>query len=167
MVIQSPLPKNAYLAAMKSQMGGHFEFGVERYTGFFLGNCFYVTHHTGYDWEQRYTNLKNAAMGYVIKKENGCEVHFCRFRGLLCPLHFLTVWLIMGLVGSFGPLFETQGDIKTLTFFWILAFAATLLAALISVPFEGLTYAGEEGRRCLLSILLDPTDPYANIKNVP
>ena len=167
MVLHSPLSKYEYLETLQENMGGHCDFGSERFTGFFIGSCFYVTHHTGYDWEQRYTNLKNAAMGYVKKKENGCEVHFCRFRGLLCPLHFLTVWLIMGLVGSFGPLFETQGDIKTLTFFWILAFAATLLAALISVPFEGLTYAGEEGRRCLLSILLDPNDPYANIKNVP
>ena len=167
MVIQSPLPKNAYLAAMKSQMSGHFEFGVERYTGFFLGNCFYVTHHTGYDWEQRYTNLKNAAMGYVKKKDDGCEVHFCRFRGLLCPLHFLFVWLIMELPINFITLFRTQGNIKALSFGWIATFVATLLSALISVPFEGLTYASEEGRRCLLSLLFDPTDPYANINKVP
>ena len=167
MVIQSPLPKNAYLAAMKGQMEGHFEFGVERYTGFFLGKFFYVTHHTGYDLGQRYSNLKNAAIGYVNKNDNGCEVHFIRFRGLCCPLVFLSVWIVMGLALSFGILFRTQGDMKALSIVWALAFGATLLGALISTPIESLTYAGEEGRRCLLSLLFDPTDPYANINNVP
>ena len=61
MVYHSSQNAKDYLQAMKQQMSGHFQFGVERYTGFFFRNCFYVTHHAGFEWNRKITNQKNAA----------------------------------------------------------------------------------------------------------
>ena len=166
MRITSPLPKNAYLAAMKSQMGGHFDFGSERFTGFFLGSCFYVTYHSGYEWNRRYTNQKNAAMGYVKKTDDGCEMRFIRFRGALCPLVFLSVLLLMGLIMPFAMLIHGVWSTEALLTGWGLAFGATVIAAPISTLIECATEKSEEGRRILLSFLLDPSDPYVNLKRI-
>ena len=94
MIIRNHLSPKEYLSAMKGRMSGHFELGQERFTGFFLGRLFYVTHHAGYEWNRRITNEKSAALGYVKKVETGCEVHCIRFRGMLCPLQFIPFYLI-------------------------------------------------------------------------
>lgn len=165
MRITSPLPKKAYLAAMKDQMDGHFDFGTERFTGFFCGSYFYVTHHAGYEWNRRYTNQKNAAMGYVRETEEGCEVRFVRFRGLLCPAQFLFTLLLMALCTVFIMLTEGFWEPKALLIGLGISVAVTIISAPIATLIESLTERSEEGRRILLAFLIDPEDPFSYLNN--
>ena len=167
MVLHSPLSKEDYLDSLQENMGYHFDLGSERFTGFFAGSFFYVTHHAGYEWNRRYSNQKNAAMGYVKKNEAGCEVHFLRFRGTMCPLVFLPLFLFMGLLLSFSALVNRLWHGYAHLLIWGIAFAVTAITAPISALMESMTERGEDGRRSLLSILMDPTDPYKNYNRIP
>lgn len=155
MRIQSPLSPKAYLTAMRREMEGHFDLGRDRFTGFFLGPCFYVTYHSGYEWDRRYSNPKNAAMGYVKETEDGCEVWFWRFRGALCPLVFFPLLLTMIVLCVF-----LYGKDSVL-----LAMISTVIVAPVETLFESFTARSEEGKWTLLSFLKDPSDPYANYNN--
>ena len=163
MFLHSSLTKKEYLQALRDNMEGHFAFGCERFTGFFIGNCFYVTHHAGYEWNRRITNQKNAAMGYVKECEDGCHIHFLRFRGAMCPLVFLPLFLLMGLIFTLSPLAKGY----THLFLWGLVFAIMTIGALFSALVESMTEQGEDGRRSLLSMLVDPNDPYKNYDYLP
>ncbi len=171
MKIPSALSKEKYLSSLKRNMSAHSEFGAERFTGFFAGRFFYVTHHCGYEWNRKITNQKNAAFGYVKESENGCEVHFIRFRGAFCPMVFLPLFLVLyaasvalflyvGLQEFYGI-----GGILLIS----LAIAGPILA--ISLPiatfWECLTEKSENGRRLLLSMLRDPTNPKENLPYIP
>ena len=166
MRIKSPFTPKEYLSAMKNNMSGHFEFGAERFTGFFLGMLFYVTYHSGYEWNRRVTNQKNAAMGYVKQTEYGCEVHFVRFRGMMCPLVFLQ-YLVMVLIPFL--LVSLTYSIE-ITREFLMHAIGILILVLIFVPIgtfiEACTERSQDGLRTLLSMLLDPTDPLANYDKV-
>ncbi len=155
--------KAKYLYHMRENMSGHMELGAERFTGFFLGSWFYVTYHSGYEWNRRYTNQKNAAMGYVKDTEGGCEVHFSRFRGTLCPMQFLSLVLVCEVFFLLQMLFS---QVFLPQFLWMpLALAA--VCAPISTLFESMTEKSEEGCRTLLSFLMDPEDPYGLYSKLP
>ena len=167
MIFQSDLPKNAYLAAMKAQMEGHFQFGAERFTGFFLGNCFYVTYHSGWEYNRCITNQKNAAIGYVKRTDDGCEVHFRRFRGLLCPLQFLFLLVFFEFALVFSFLAQGHWATESLLLALGIGLVAVTIAAPISTLAESLTEGSEDGRRTLLSFLMNPMDPYENYRHIP
>ena len=162
MKLHSNLSKKEYLHAMKDYMSGHFDFGTERFTGFFLGSLFYVTYHSGMEWNRRITNQKNAAIGIVKDTTDGCSVYFLRFKGLFCPLHFLSLLLIMLLICPFAGGHEIELSIKLQ-----IAILATVIYSPIYTVIESLTQRSEDGRRALLSLLIDPSDPYGNICNIP
>ena len=86
-----------YLRHMKERMGSRLDIWSERFTGILMGRFFYVTHHAGYEWNRRITNKKNAALGYVKETENGCEIRFLHFQGVLCP-QYLIPWLLISVV---------------------------------------------------------------------
>lgn len=171
MKLHSALAKEKYLSALKDRMSDHTDFGVERFTGFFLSSCFYVTHHAGYEWNRKYTNQKNAALGYVKSAENGCEVHFIRFRGAMCPAVFLPMFLIAYV--CFFALFCYSG----LTAEYGIGTSSLISLGIIGIPFaiavpittffECMTEKSEEGRKCLISLLYDPCDPYAKLPYIP
>lgn len=170
MVFHSELSKTEYLAALKENMSSHFAFGFERFTGFFIGNFFYVTYHSGYEWNQKITNQKNAAMGFVQDApagETGCDVHFLRFKGLLCPLVFLPIWfLFIGVI----LMQMLAHQVWSAEVFWTctgIALALMVVCAPISTLFESITDGSIEGGRILLSFLADPTDPYGSIDYFP
>ena len=160
MKIQSSMNKKDYISAMRRRMSGHFELGAERFTGFFIGTCFYVTYHSGFEWNRKITNQKNAAMGFVRSTAEGCEVHYLHFRGLLCPLVFPQLLLMMFL---FSPLLGGEDLLYNMKF--------TITWTIIIAPFmtliECCTEKSEKGRRILLSFLRDPDDPYKNLPNIP
>ena len=166
MVIKSHYNPKEYLAHMKSNMSGHFEFGCERFTGFFLGRLFYVTYHSGYEFNRRITNQKNAAMGYVKQTEAGCEVRFLRFRGALCPAQFLSLLLTLLLLFAIPMLLEVGWHSQAFLFLCGCAFVLTAITAPIATLMECLTENSEDGRRTLLSMLIDPYDALANYDNV-
>lgn len=171
MVLTASLSREEYLSAMKDMMSPHTEFGVERFTGFFLGSWFYVTHHGDYQWNRKITCQKNAALGRVNQSENGCEIHFIRFRGPLCPMVALSLFLMGFLMGvvmcAFSGLAEELGFRTCL----LVCLAAVGIPLAIMLPlctlFESMTSESEDGRRRLLSLLHDPVNPYESLPKIP
>lgn len=164
MKIKSALSKEKYISALKRNMSAHSEFGIERFTGFFAGRFFYVTHHCSYKWHSRISSQKNAAFGYVKDSGNGCEVHFIRFRGMFCPFVFFPTFLA---IFALCAVMIACTDIELLIFALPVSIACTLVAALIVTFLECTTNEGEKGRRLLLSMLRDPSDPRANLPYIP
>ena len=165
MVYHSSRSMEDYLQAMKQQMSGHFKFGVERYTGFFFRNCFYVTHHAGFEWNRKITNQKNAAMGFVKPEENGCSIHFVRFRGLLCPLHFISTFLTVLPLSIIMAI--SRGNQLSPDVMFNICVAVMVIFSPISTLIESFTEKSDIGRRTLLSLLKDPADPYSQFKYIP
>ncbi len=171
MRIQSALSKEKYLSSLKGKMSGHMEWGSKRFTGFFLGSCFYVTHHAGFEWNRRYTNQKNAALGYVKQTETGSEVHFVRFRGAMCPMVFLPLFLLF--YGVFSAMFFYIGmqELYGIGGALLIPLGIVVIPFAIALPletfFECMTDESEKGRRLLLSMLCDPSDPKANLPYIP
>ncbi len=163
MKIQSAYPPKTHISAMKERMGGHMELGCERFTGFFLGCWFTVTHHSGYEWNRRISNVKNTAIGYVRSDGQGSYVHYIHLRGLLAPtqilFYFLAVGFPMGLIGLVGA--GLEGAVIILVCY----LAAVLIAAPISALVECLVDASEDGRRQVQALLLDPVDPFSYLNN--
>ena len=165
MRITSSLPPKAYLAAVKERMSGHFELGAERFTGFFLGPRFHITHHAGHEWNRRYTNEKNAAVGYVRKTDEGCELRFVLFKGFLCPAQFLFWLLFAALLYTFIFLFSGITDPDTIWPAIGIGCGAIALFLPIATLFESMTDRSEEGKRILLAFLIDPVDPFSYLNN--
>lgn len=165
MVYHSSQSAQNYLQAMKQQMSGHFEFGQERFTGFLLGKFFYVTHHAGFEWNRKITNQKNAAMGFVQQEETGCSVHFVRFRGLLCPLHFLSTFLTVLPLSIILAL--SKGNGLSLDAMFYICVAVMVVFAPVHTLIECCTKKSDIGRRTLLSLLKNPADPYEQYKYIP
>ncbi len=168
MKIESALKPKEYLDAMKERMEGHFDLGNERFTGFFLGRAFTVTHHAGAEWNRRITNEKNTAVGFVKKTDMGCSVSFVRCRGILSPPLFLTTFAIL-----FIPLLLTlmigtvTQEISPMDILNVggVCFGITLFLGLATALCESLTEAGQEGRKILNALLLDPTDIFSYTHN--
>lgn len=160
MQIESPLTPKEYLSAAKSNMSSSLDFGRERFTGFFLGRLFYVTHHCHYEWDREFKNPKNAALGFVKTSVTGSDVHFVTFRGALCPLIFLPL-LLLSLTISI-----IKGNPDYMGINTIIAIVIPLIYASIDAFIESTTMRSEDGQRALLSMLTDPTDPMANYNNV-
>lgn len=160
MIICSALSPKEYLSAVKSNMSSSLELGQERFTGFFLGRLFYVTYHSGYEYDRRLNNPKNAALGYVKETSTGCDVRFLTFRGAMCPLVFLPLLLCM-LACSI-----VIGAPDNIQMSSIIALIVTVLYAPIEALIEFMNERAEEGHKTLLSMLIDPTDPYANFDHV-
>lgn len=163
MRISSSLTPEKYLTAVKLRMSGHFEHH-ERFTGFFFRSFFHITHHAEYEWDRRYNSPKNAAVGYLKKTEGGCEIRFFTARGLLCPAQFIFYFLLFSVVLISGLAWRGILDDVGLPVSIGISFAATLFPALISALFEGATERSWEGRRALLALLEDPTDPFLYLK---
>lgn len=160
MRLQSTHTPKAYHAAMKERMGSRFAIGSERFTGTFIGRVFYVTHHAGYEWNRRITNQKNAALGYVKKTENGSEIRFLLFQGMLCPQYLIIYLLILGafFLVNWPALIASPG----LMIVEILIFVACLV---LPTFFETLTDGSIEGQKSLLGLLADPADLFAYLKH--
>lgn len=164
-IITSSYSPKEYLGSIKENMGGHLEFGAERFTGFFFKNWFHVTHHAGSEWNRRITNQKNAAVGYVKETENGCEVRFLCFKGALVPAQFLSLLVIMIPLILIIALFKGVADESVIRSVLLFVLAAIFPVALIGTFFESVTERSEEGKRSLLALLLDPKDPFSYLNN--
>lgn len=156
-ISSSDFPK-IYVSALEGRMGGHMDFGQERFTGFFLGRLFSITHHSGYEWNRRITNVKNTAIGYVKQTEQGSQVHFIHLRGMLAPTQFwsyyLMLWIPMGLMSLIGGLEA----------FWVMTLVllvSMLVAAPVSALIEYMVEESENGRRQLMALLMDPADQFS------
>lgn len=165
MKIPSSMSPRQYLQAMKDQMQGHFQFGAERYTGFFLGNIFCVTYHSGYEWNRRITSEKNCALGFIRKTEDGCTVHCFRTKGMLCPPQFLLYFLMCTICLAL----VTAGDIPFLRtyplLYPVLGLGISAVVAPIESFFESISERSYEGGKILIAFLIDPADPFSYLHN--
>lgn len=75
MIYLSPISKRKYLYELRQQMGSWFDFGQSRFTGLIIGNFFYITNHSQYEWDRRYNNPKCRATGFVTKCGDETLVH--------------------------------------------------------------------------------------------
>lgn len=167
MTIHSQLSAKNYISALKEQMDSHFALGAERFTGFFAGRCFCVTHHAGYEWNRKYTNQKNCAVGYVKQTDSGCEVRFLRFKGGFCPPQFIFLFLLILALLLFQVFLEGGLLINAAIAITLIGISlgASLLGAAIETFFESLTAKSEEGRKILIALLMDPDDPFSYLHN--
>jgi len=166
MEIKSDLNQADHLQALRVSMDSIFHFGAERFTGFTAGKWFYITHHAGYEWNRRYTNQKNAALGYVVDAEEGCRVKFIRFKGALCPGQFLLLWSIVFLAVLLSMIAGNVLSADTFGVLFGLTIGAAFVGALLGTFFESMTERSEEGRRCLLAHLIDPSDPFSYLNHI-
>ena len=159
----SSLSRRQYLLCMRMRMSGHFDWN-ERFTGFFLGNCFHVTHHAGYEWDRRYASPKNAAVGYIKETDEGCEVHYFLSRGMLCPAQLISYFLVFTfaiiVMFAWNNLLTEVG----LPLCIGISLIATVVPACVSALFESTTERSAEGREALLALLEDPTDPFLHLR---
>lgn len=157
MTVLSDLPRNAYLYSLRQQTGSWLELGMERFTGVFLGSFFYITYHSGYEWNRRITNEKNRAIGFVRRHGEGSKVCFLRFKGYLEPVCLAVIFLVCLLV-----LYMTASaaGVEFLPWYYGVAFAAAFFACAVSAVRDSLTERGQEGARVLLAALRNPDDPY-------
>lgn len=170
MEVFSELPKEEYLKQVKSRMDSFWKWGDERFTGFFLGNFFYVTYHSGYEWNRRVTNEKNRAMGFIDDRCGGTVVRFWRTRGYADPFSILSMFLLC-FVGV-SVMFWFMGISDGHRYFYDLmlplalgvSVTETLLSALITSWKHGITERGIWGRYMLMSLLHHPEDPENHVE---
>ena len=166
MRIQSNLTPDGYISAMQEQMQGHFDFGQERFTGFFLGRFFSVTYHSGYEWNRRISNQKDTAIGYVKKTEDGCQVRCIRLKEMMAPTQFLLIYGFMLLLLLGSMFLHGIQDFSIFLLMALITFGVLLVCAPITAVIGSCTEQGEIGRKTMISFLLDPSDPYANYHQI-
>lgn len=120
MKIIVPTSKTRYLYELRQQMGSFADLWSERFTGVFIGNFFYVSHHAGYEWNRRISNEVSRGVGFVTKHPDGCAVHVMLTRGYL-ELLWLIWYYLLGLVvtmlaslNQFQPIFHLWATIFSL-----------------------------------------------------
>lgn len=169
MKVNSAYTPKEYIHHMRCHMSAHTEFGTERFTGFFAGRFFYVTRHSGFEWNRKITNQKNAALGYVKQAATGSEVRFIRFRGAFCPMVFLPLFLFFYVAYVVMFLYIGLQEFYGIGSILLISLGLTAPVFAIYLPFEtfmeSLTEKSEEGHRILLSFLKDPADPYKNLSH--
>ena len=160
MKITSPLSPDNYLAAMKEKMATRDSAmgGLERFSGLFMGRCFYVTHHSEHDFEHRRPAPLNAAIGYVKPTADGCQITYFTARGNLCPGQFLFLFITlttMLIIAS--AITESTVNVPDSL---ITGFLCILIFASITTLIECTTERSEEGKKTLIAFLNDPENTF-------
>lgn len=162
MRIASTVPKQEYLAAMRTQIGSFWTFGSERFVGTVLGPFFSVTYCSGSEWNRRITNEKNRAIGYVRSVPEGTEVRCVRLAGMTNPVSLFLYFILYFLMVCYAA-FDVGTTSYGLLLYVVLAAVCTALTALITALTDSLTERGQEGHRIVTAFLHDPRDFYGNI----
>ena len=165
MRIQSELSPKQYLREMRRQLGSFTSFGDPRFTGIILGNFFWITYHSGYEWNRRITNEKNRAFGFV-KDWHGSTMTYCvRTKGFLdpvvIPFMFALLFCVSYLIVWFVSSTRQVSGMSEILLPMSLIFAAvyTLIVAVATYIRAGITERGNYGRYMLMALLHHPEDP--------
>lgn len=168
MTIYSALNKKEYLDQMRQRMDSLLNMGDERYTGIIVGSFFWVTYHSGYEWNRKITNEKNRAFGFVHDDSTGCCVRCVCTKGYLDPFAMIPLFtfllILTSLVGSLTML-DNGGDFRDEFLAFTLGFSAvyTLIFAVASFIQVSMTERGCQGKSYLMALLHHPEDPYNHI----
>lgn len=162
MKYDSNLPYVAYISAMKEQMSGFTEFGIERFTGTIVGGFFSITYHSGHEFNRRITNEKHRAIGFAKPHGGGTRVSCIRLAGMTNPLSLLGIFSFCFL------LFLFRGGIEMALMPQVLIInaAITAVTALITAITDSVTERGQEGSKILTAFLIDPVDFYSLVNKV-
>ena len=170
MKIDSPLSSKEYLHHIWNHSGSFWDFGSERFTSVILGRFFWVTYHSGFEWDRKITNPKNRAWGFVKNTKEGCRVYGFRTMGFLDPLMFFLVLLLYSAVAAaciyfrFSELYWDDDSLRSVILTMALfVVVMSVIVAVSSAIMTSVSERGQLGRKYLLALLHDPDDPYNHI----
>lgn len=156
MILESPLSPKEYRAAVRDKFENFHNFWEERYSGFFLGSCFCICHHSYTEWNRRITGEMNNAIGFLKKTEDGCRVYFIHTTGLLNPFYMLVYFALFSLISLFY--WQAEGlPSDHLWISWLLSGVSIVLCAIGTAISHGLTENGIRGGDSLYNLMFDPT----------
>ena len=101
MRLEFPIRRTEYIQALRKHMGLVSDVGRQRFTGVFLGNFFYITHHAPWEWNRRITGERCSALGLVTATEDGCRVRYLKFIGASDPKSWIKIFLLIWAVARF------------------------------------------------------------------
>ena len=157
MKVISELQYDAYRSAMKEQMDRFTAFGMERFTGVVLGRFFYITYHSGHEFNRRITNEKNRAIGIMSPSEHGTKVSAVQFAGYSDPVSIVVLYLFFLLCIYSLSLANGMGFYVGMYAYGLIP---TGICAILTAIQTAMTQRGQEGRRIVEAFLLDPSDYY-------
>lgn len=160
MKLQPKQSAKDYLASLSGRMDSVSNFGTERFTGFHIGKFFYVIHHSEYQYDRRFTNPKNAALGYVKDTENGCEISFLKFKGILCPSQFFLYYIITILLGIIIYGIKLVNELSLAVVLLAIYTPLFILIGSVYAFIESMTDRSMDGEAALLALLEDPDNPF-------
>lgn len=152
MTLDSPLSPAQYKAAVRDKLENFRNFRDERFTGFFIGPTFCITHHCYTEWNRRITGEMNNAIGFLKKTDTGCRIHFIHTTGILSPFYLIAYFLLFMVVSLF---YELPAGAQ-----WamvVISGVTTLVFAVISAITDALTENGIRGADTLYALMEDPT----------
>jgi hypothetical protein len=152
----------SYITAMKEQMSGFSEFGIERFTGTIIGGFFSITYHSGHEFNRRITNEKHRAIGIVRPDGNGTKISCIRLAGMTNPLSLIGMYVFCFLLFLIGGGIEIALMPNVL---WLCA-GMTAFVALATAFTDSITEKGQEGSKILTAFLIDPLDFYSIVDKV-
>ena len=153
MKIDSPLSSKEYMHGIRNHLSSFSDFGMERYTGIIIGRLFWVTYHSGYEWNRKITGEINRAWGFVREKDGATEVRFIRGKGLLAPswMLFITILGVLTLCFNIGEM---------MTEYWPACFAISLVVGVTTAIQASFTENGIAGEGEITRFLRDPKEYY-------
>ena len=154
MHIISPLSPDDYRNAVRASLSNFSNPYRERFTGFFIGKWFYLSHHCEHEYGHRNTP-HCAAVGYIKKVENGSELHYLSFRGMLCPLTILPLLILWIVICLSAQPFQLHPISSILIGTLLIMFLAGL-----ETIFESLSERSQEGVDALTALIDDPIAPF-------
>ncbi len=170
MKIDSPLSSKEYLHGIRNHLSSFSDFGMERYTGIIIGRLFWVTYHSGYEWNRKITNEKNRAWGIVKDTKDGCRVYGFRTMGFLDPLMILVIFILYSTVAAACVYFrfaegiwDSQECREFVVTMAVVVAVVTVLVVLCSGFMTSVTERGQIGKFHLLALLHHPDEPYNHL----
>ena len=161
--LESKLPKQAYLAAIRGCLTSPFALFSERMTGIVLGSYFSVAYYSPYEWNRRITHECNRAWGRVVETENGTEVRFIRGKGLFSPFWLMSLTVLFAVMMLLMVNIDTARQIDLsgeMGLLWLLAAGISFALCLVTAFHSSITEQGVEGAGEITRLLKDPSEYY-------
>ena len=152
----SPLSPEDYRNAVKASLNNLAYPFSEHFSGFFIGNAFYLAHHSQHELGHNNTP-QCAAVGYMKKTEHGTALHYLTFRGLFCPMPFLMTLILS--IGFCLMINDPQNYPWKNIFIGI---GIALVIATVRTCAQVFYKRSEDGYNALMELMDDPIAPFRN-----
>lgn len=157
MKIHSEHTPKEYLHALKKRRGSFLAFGGQRFTGFVIGRFFSITHHAGFEFNRKYTNERNSAVGFVQKTEYGSCVRYIPLKGWTTPQALIPFFSLLFIPFYFTNTFDLGAAA-------LHSLAITALMAVSSAIVDSVTENGQRGEMEIFGLMYDPANPLAYLE---